>query len=93
MLRLQIFAGHVANIMTHQAPAQFVLHPCEGVRVEVKIELSVDVNPIWDTVYINGNCAGNRFGGVKEFTALVNAAMPNIQFDELEHLESPLPKK
>lgn len=80
IMRLSTFAYHVSCIM-NSAPEEFELHPCNGVAVKVRIEKNTELQPeIWDTVYINGKSAGNRHGGVKEFTAIVNAAKPEIEY-------------
>lgn len=79
-MRLSIFAYHVSCIMNDVG--EFELHPCNDVAVKVKIEKGVDgIGNDWEDVYINGKSAGNRHGGVKEFTALVNAAKPRHRID------------
>lgn len=81
-MRLSIFAYHVQCIATKPAPANFSLSPCKGVEVKVEITAStVSQDTVWDDVKINGSSAGNRFGGVKAFCAIVAAAQPEIQWD------------
>ena len=46
---------------------KFDLSPCEGLRMKVEIKKGSFEDPIWDDVYIDGKCYGNRCGGAKEF--------------------------
>ncbi len=78
-MRLSIFAYHVSSIMNDTG--EFGLHPCHGVDVNVRIEKGVDgIGNEWDSVYIDGKCAGNRHGGVQRFTEIVNATQPVIEY-------------
>lgn len=81
MLRLSVLAYHASLIMNAEIGEEFELSPCNGVNVKVKIEKSQGLEGrIWDTVYLNGRSAGNRHGGIKEFSKLVIAAKPEIEY-------------
>jgi predicted ATPase with chaperone activity len=54
------------------APAEFTLHPCNGVSAKVKIQPSPNGRQ-WDAVTINGKSCGNRHGGIRAFTEMVEA--------------------
>ena len=87
-LRLQIFARHAALIHQQEAdgkPREY--YPCTGVHAIVTVTPaggSFKGDSIWDNVEINGRHCGNRWGGLKAFTNLVNKVNPKIveEFDE-----------
>lgn len=77
-MKLSIFAYHVYCISIAKAPAEFVLHPCDG--VETKVAILPTYNNV-DEVLINGRYVGNRYGGITEFVKMVCEARPEIQYD------------
>jgi len=79
-MRLYIFAYHVFQIASTTAPAEFTLHPCDGVSAKVTIEPSPNGHE-WDAVTINSKSCGNRHGGIKAFTEMVQAVNPVAIYD------------
>lgn len=81
-MRLSIFTFHVSQIMTMEVGGKATFHPCNGVSAEVVVEKATDgfPSPAWDSIRMNGVIVGNRQGGVKAFTNLVNNAKPQIEY-------------
>ena len=80
-LRLDTFAKQAARFYIEDAPAKFTLCPLAGVVAECRIEPTTGSERIWDMVYINGRCCGNRHGGVRAFcwmTMQVAKKIPNM---------------
>lgn len=73
-MRFGTFAHQVTVLATNEAPAEFSLFPL-GLDIKVRIVKNTDDvtgnSPVWDTVYLNDKCCGNRFGAIQEFAKLV----------------------
>jgi hypothetical protein len=85
MLSLRIFAYHIATIALCE-PGKFGLHPFADLRVEVEIKPSQHGH-IWDQVYLNGECCGNRWGGTKAYAELIRKAHPEIDLTDGQPVE------
>lgn len=93
LLNLNIFAWQASHFHSEDAPAEFVLCPCQGVEAHVTIEPAHDGwERIWDQVTINGKVCGNRHAGLKQFTQMVLKVNPRLMAYEPEDtLEFHLP--
>lgn len=78
-MRLSTFAEQVGQILVAEAPDEFVLRPCRGLKISIRIEAAnKQAGHTWDSVFVNGKFCGNRLGGVREFTRLVCHAKPEL---------------
>lgn len=84
---LSTFAYHCRTIGT-EAPGKFGLglgHGSAVVHVDVEIKQRNDPersDPVWDSVYIDGECCGNRAGGTDEYARRVAAIILKAATEE-----------
>ena len=89
---LATFAYHVASLRTDDLMSACGVAADDGTSVHVKVEIRKcsgafeDADPVWDTVYLNGECCGNRCGGaarLAELYAPVIAAQARIDAERV----------
>ncbi len=87
---LSTLAHHAACLRADSVMTACGLSAEDGTSVLVKVRIKKrtglfeDADPVWDTVYLNGECCGNRCGGVRrlaELYAPVIAAQARIDAD------------
>lgn len=88
-VRLRIFSYQIIRLMTDMG--NFSLTPLPGLKLQVSVKETKRTLPngqeyvtglpnVSDTVVINGQCCGNRYGAVEEYTRIVAETNPEFVF-------------
>lgn len=89
-MHIRTFTGYVVGIMHLTAPDKHAITLDNGLRLEISIESSLmadgtpNNNPVWDSIYINGEWCGNRCGGVAKLLDIANQAEIKFENDPVK---------
>jgi hypothetical protein len=83
-VRLRIFAHHVGTLALAEVGDKGKLYTVDGSDLYIDYEIKQGASRhghVFNEVWLNGRCCGNRWGGIQVLAKLIQAENPTIHPD------------